>query len=192
MNNITNGQWQNAQKGEIHFATSGKQTLWAYDAILRQLFDVEDEYFIDKTILEIGGGRTPLVGSIQTKQSINIEPLWDKYPEEDKVWSNENKVIPLGIPFEDFLMDKIYDEIWFFNILQHVVDPKGMLEKAKSCAKKIRVFEPINVPKDKLHLHVLKPETFTNVFQNLEYKIYNGGSIKDFHGANCIYFELDI
>jgi 2-polyprenyl-3-methyl-5-hydroxy-6-metoxy-1,4-benzoquinol methylase len=192
MNNITNEQWQNAQKDEIHHATSGELALWAFTAIVSQCFVVPTDYFADKTILEIGGGRYPLTGSIKTKKSVNIEPLWDKYPNEDKVWANKNKVISISTTLEELVVDKIYDEIWFFNILQHVIDPKSLLEKAKSCAKKIRVFEPINVPTDSMHLHVLTPETFTDVFPNLEYKIYNGSSIENFHSADCIYFEFNV
>ena len=64
-----------------------------------------------------------------------------------------------------------------------------ILRKAKSCAKVLRVFEPINWPTDKLHLHVLTEAMFHEEFPQAEIKIYKGGTTRHFHESDCIYFS---
>ena len=40
-------------------------------------------------------------------------------------------------------IDEQVDETWFFNVVQHVLDPKEQLELAKKTSKVVRVFESI-------------------------------------------------
>ena len=45
---------------------------------------------------------------------------------------------------EEWETEMTFDEVWFFNVLQHVIDPKACLEKAGKIAGVVRVFEPVD------------------------------------------------
>jgi hypothetical protein len=56
------------------------------------------------------------------------------------------------------------DEVWMYNVLQHVEDPKLVLYNAWNAAKKrLRIFDWIHVPKSDGHPHVLTPDLFYSV-----------------------------
>ena len=78
------------------------------------------------------------------------------------------------------------DETWFFNVVQHVIDPQEQLEIAKKTSKIIRVFESINSGIDASHPHLIAKETFTEVLGDFG-KVFQGGSEAGFHSADCYY-----
>ncbi len=95
------------------------------------------------------------------------------------------------IPAEDFDDYGSYEEVWLLNVLQHVKSPSKILEKCRS-AKKVRFFEPINLPTDPAHPHTLTPDLFIDsLFKNKTddgwHKVYKGSSEKEFHGSDCYY-----
>ena len=92
----------------------------------------------------------------------------------------------IAAPYEHLEIDTEVDETWFFNVIQHVLDPKKQLELAKKTSKVIRVFESIGSVTDIAHPHYITPETFTEVLGDFG-KIYKGGSEEGFHGADCYY-----
>ena len=92
----------------------------------------------------------------------------------------------IAAPYEDLEIDEQVDETWFFNVVQHVLDPKEQLQLAKKTSKVIRVFESIGSATDVAHPHFITEETFTSVLGNFG-KIYEGGSEPGFHGADCYY-----
>jgi len=47
------------------------------------------------------------------------------------------------------------DEVWIYNVLQHVDDPELVLRRARARARTLRVFEWVGVPADPKHPHVL-------------------------------------
>lgn len=80
-------------------------------------------------------------------------------------------------------------EIWFFNVLQHVLRPHAVVEKAKVIADRIRYFEPINEPITEYHLNKFSLNDFNAWFGNERDTVnfYKGGSKPDFHTADCAY-----
>ena len=74
----------------------------------------------------------------------------------------------------------------FFNVVQHVFDPKEQLELAKKTSKTIRVFEPIGTGTDTAHPHYITEETFTDVLGNFG-QIFNGGTEDGFFSCDCYY-----
>ena len=78
------------------------------------------------------------------------------------------------------------DETWFFNVVQHVMDPKEQLELAKKTSKVIRVFEPIGTGTDVAHPHYITKETFTDVLGDFG-KIFEGGTEDGFFSCDCYY-----
>lgn len=56
---------------------------------------------------------------------------------------------------------KRFDEVWIYNVLQHVHDPRQVLENVWKLAAdggRVRLFEYLDVGTDKLHLHTITRE----------------------------------
>lgn len=51
-----------------------------------------------------------------------------------------------------------YDEVWIYNVLQHVRDPEAILQAVRPFGDLLRIFEWVWIPADDCHPHVLTPE----------------------------------
>jgi hypothetical protein len=76
------------------------------------------------------------------------------------------------------------DEIWIFNVMQHIIDPDLFVEKCKASAKLIRYFEPVDYPTCRYHPHTFSMDDFTRWFD--EPKLYKD-FVSHFHDAICAY-----
>ena len=63
--------------------------------------------------------------------------------------------------FEDWETELIFDEVWFFNVLQHVIDP-ARLESFGKIASVVRVFEPVDI-----HQHRMSTFLGRDLFQSV-------------------------
>ena len=118
------------------------------------------------------------------KRGIIIEPLIDRWPAEIRQDYEAIGVEIIAAPYEDLEIDEQVDETWFFNVVQHVLDPQEQLELAMKTSKVVRVFESIGSATDEAHPHFITKETFTDVLGDFG-KIYKGGSNPGFHGSDC-------
>lgn len=128
-------------------------------------------YTIDASecsILDIGGGPSSLLlKALRFKLGLVVDPLqypaWtiDRYNskgilvstsggEDIKINNKSQVVVPdLETTFP------IFDEVWIYNCLQHVIDPELILFNARRSAKLIRIAEWVNCPPDEMHPWVL-------------------------------------
>lgn len=151
-----------------------------------------------KSILEIGPALVSGCEFVDCEKRTIIEPLYtesmmQKHPEIRKHHARlleSNVEIYTGVA-EDFDDYGSYEEVWMFNVLQHVKNPTTILEKAMK-AKVVRVFEPIDLPVDTqyggAHPHELTKETFScmiNCEGQLNAKMYQPSGIENFHGVPC-------
>lgn len=183
-------KWDLAQTTE--FAHHQDLRLEAYkhasECIAKYLdFDYKTD-FKDKVIVEVGAGPrgSILLTGGNFKRGIVVEPLIDRWPDEIRQDYEAIGVEIIAAPYEDLEIEEQVDETWFFNVVQHVLDPKEQLELAKKTSKVIRVFESIGWPTDTAHPHFITKETFTDVLGDFG-QIYQGGSESGFHGADCYY-----
>jgi hypothetical protein len=58
------------------------------------------------------------------------------------------------LPGEE-LKETGWDEVWIYNVLQHTVDPRLIIENAKRAAPVLRLFEWIDLPPHDGHPHML-------------------------------------
>ena len=156
-------------KGMSHYAKSYKQ-YFSYLGI--------DSNLKGKSVVEVGPADIPaLAFCSHLGNSCVIEPM----PSEIL------KTFPIKIykiPAENFDFS-MFDEVWFFNVLQHVKDPYTIVKNAKK-AKCVRWFEPIDQGTDECHLHNLTHSMFVDWFGDA--KIYAGNEKADcFHTAKCSY-----
>jgi hypothetical protein len=144
--------------------------------------------FKDKVIVEVGAGPrgSILLTEGNFKRGIIVEPLIDRWPSEIREDYEKIGVEIISAPYEDLEIDEQIDETWFFNVVQHVLDPKEQLEIAKKTSKVIRVFESIKSVTDTAHPHFITEETFTDVLGDFG-QIFDGGSEFGFHSADCYY-----
>lgn len=188
---ISQERWEQAQSGEINDYDYGNEENYKNSAyiILRDHFNIDPENdLVGKKILESGGGCYPSTYFCKgLKKVVNVEPLSDKFPENVKSRLNNANVECVSVGFEDYKGRSKFDEVWFFNVLQHVRDPYLQIENAKRIANVIRVFEPIDTAINNEHPHSFNIQFFREQFPDAEVKMYHGGSVARFHGANCAY-----
>jgi len=190
---ISQERWEEAQRGEDLFYQHNYENETVYknatSIILENYFNINLETdLVGKKILECGGGCYPAsYFCTGIKKVVNVEPLYDKFPDSVKEKLLDKKIESVSIPFEDYTTKIKFDEVWFFNVLQHVRDPLLQIENAKKIAKTIRVFEPINTSVNNEHPHSFNLEFFENQFPNTTIGTHKGGSIDKFHQADCVY-----
>lgn len=188
---ISQERWEQAQSKEINHYDYYNEDNYKNSSyiILRDHFNIDPENdLINKKILESGGGCNPSIYFCKgLKKAVNVEPLYDKFPESVKSKLNNANVECISVAFEDYKGRSKFDEVWFFNVLQHVKDPYLQIQNAKRIANIIRVFEPIDTAINDEHPHSFDMQFFIDQFPNAEVKMYRGGSVGGFHGANCAY-----
>jgi SAM-dependent methyltransferase len=107
-------------------------------------------------ILDIGSGPTSmLLKARDLGTGIVLDPLLTQFPE----WVRERyKCAGLGqmpIRGEDLGTNLAVDEVWIYNVLQHVDDPEKVIANARRVSKRIRIFEWIDIPPYEGHPHML-------------------------------------
>ena len=183
-------RWQLAQDTEFTHHQDLRLEAYSHASrIIERYLEINyEEDFKDKVIVEVGGG--PRGSILHTKgnfkRGILVEPLIDRWPAEIRKDYEDIGVEIVAGAYEDLEIDEQIDETWFFNVIQHVIDPEAMLTQAKETSKIIRLFESIGSVTDTAHPHFITKETFTDVLGEFG-KVYEGGSRTGFHGADCYY-----
>ena len=198
MPKITKQRWLSAQNEELSDHINGNYDLSYYNNIYNNIFSLlklEKTQFENQTIIEVGPALYPCLVNIKTKKSIAIEPLFDLFPSHIKTLYANSNITCITIPIEE-LQDNSFDcdEIWIFNVMQHIIDPDLFIDKCIMLSKVIRILEPIDWPTNNAHPHTYNFDYFLNKFSNFEndLKIYKGNSIANFHSANCVYGTIKI
>lgn len=191
-------QWKQAQIKERQFHTD------PFEIGYIKYFESYMQYFEwleiktdlkGKSILEIGPADYPALGfCINGKNCEIIEPMPSSILKEiigSK--SNDYTILNRGNNTAEFILIEAnsrnhqWDEIWMFNLLQHVIDPDIIIAQAKYAAKTIRFFEPINMGTNDCHLHAFSYEYFLNQL-GPRVSIYPGNpKAKNFHTHECAY-----
>ena len=195
---ISKERWEKAQiaeYAELNETTDPGES--AYEYAVRSTFELLgadlDNDFVDKVLVEIGTGFYPaLLWAKNFKRGIAIDPLFDRWPKQyiDRCLNVGLEMI--SHPYEDLEIEEEVDETWFFNVLQHVIDPEEQLKKAMQTSKVVRIFEPIGwgngIPLtiNEAHPHIISKETITNVMGDFGF-IYQPNQVDRFHQAECYY-----
>lgn len=176
-------RWRAAQEAERRFHNETfEQGLQHYRESYAQYFKhLGIDYDLKgKNIVEIGPADFPALAYCHNlgKDCLIIEPM----PSEHLKRFN----IPI---ITDLAEDAEYtaDEVWLFNVLQHVIDPGKIIERAKKQASVIRFFEPINYGTDDCHLWNLTFDMFKEWFGNAVQHYPAGQPVKNFHTWECAY-----
>lgn len=111
------------------------------------------------SVLDVGGGPCSLLLKCRNKGAAAVvDPC--PYP----AWVLDRYAIAgiehYGVDAESFLLtvDDV-DEIWIYNVLQHVQDPELIVRESRRCARRIRLFEWLDLPPHPGHPHELNELT---------------------------------
>lgn len=122
-----------------------------------QMADIPHE--MRGTALELGCGPMPMLCDVlgHGELMLGIDPM---LPEKDDL----SRMEILGVTFkchdaEGFRSAQQFDHVLMCNVLQHVRDPKAVLQTAVHHTKQhLYIFEWIHEPISPVHLHVITPE----------------------------------
>ncbi len=162
-------QWERAQEGERSWWGNCVNT-YQEETKQREMFaprlglkDINHEgrwpsYDIGgRSVADIGGGPVSiLLKCFNYNWACVIDPC--HYPEWVAHRYDAAKIVLLRRTAEDIPKITV-DEVWIYNVLQHVIDPKQVIESAKKCCDLIRIVEFIEVKTDDKHLHSLSANT---------------------------------
>ena len=190
MSRIDVDRWQAAQTAEFsHHQDLRREAYSTATDVIAKYLDFNYEYdFKDKVIVQVGAGPRGSILSTNGnfKRGVVIEPLIDRWPADIREDYEKVGIEIIDEPYENLDIELDIDETWFFNVVQHVFDPKEQLELAKKTSKAIRVFEPIGTGTDTAHPHYITEETFTDVLGNFG-QIFKGGTEDGFFSCDCYY-----
>ena len=190
MSRIDVDRWQAAQTAEFsHHQDLRREAYSTATDVIAKYLDFNYEYdFKDKVIVQVGAGPRGSILSTNGnfKRGVVIEPLIDRWPSEIREDYEKDGIEIVDQPYENLDIELDIDETWFFNVVQHVFDPKEQLELAKRTSKVIRVFEPIGTGTDTAHPHYITKETFTDVLGDFG-QIFEGGTVSGFFSCDCYY-----
>jgi hypothetical protein len=128
-------------------------------------------------VVDIGGGPVSLLLKCQNGKGTVIDPI--QFPP----WVF-NRYEYAGIEHytmrgEDLLpLADQYDEAWIYNVLQHVDDPLKIIANARKLARKVRMFEWIDIPPYIGHPHMLTQAM-------LEAALERGGNTVALNESGC-------
>jgi hypothetical protein len=180
---VTKEQWQLAQLEERKFHTESFQEgrlhyAESYNQYFRYLnIDLNLQF---KDICEIGPADFPALDHCFNlgPKSFVIEPM----PSEN-LKRTGLKIVQE--PAEDF--PYLVDEVWLMNVLQHVMDPYKIVERAIKQSKIIRFFEPINYGVNECHPWNLTLDMFKNWFGDAVNYYPPNQPVHNFHTWECVY-----
>lgn len=114
-------------------------------------------------ILDVGGGQVSLL--LKTRNLGKGSTVWDPMPLVNwvKARYEENGIEYIQKKAED-LDATGFDEVWMYNLLQHVEDPERVARQARKAGKILRVFEFLEHPACLGHPHVLYKKDLDNWF----------------------------
>lgn len=183
---ITKKRWQEAQTAERTMHTFEeaegiayyKKTYQHYFRFVQLGFDLGG-----LSVIEVGPADFPALRHCKNYNGVIVEPmpseLLKKFCDESGVWL-------IRKPIEEITTLPEATEVWLFNVMQHIIDPDGFIDKCKQMGQRIRFFEPINYPTCEYHPHTYTLDDFKGWFGECVQE-YKGGSVPGFHEADCVY-----
>lgn len=179
---ITHERWQQAQIAERGFHTEGFETGRVHYAhSYRHYFSYLDinPALNGLRVVEIGPADFPALAYCSgTQNCLIIEPL------------PSDHLRRFDLPIVQGLAENEHyeaDEVWLFNVLQHVLDPYKIVERAKKQTKVIRFFEPINYGVNDAHSWNLTMEMFKEWFGECAQHYPGRTDLNYFHTHECAY-----
>jgi len=160
-------QWEKTWWGNCANTLGEEQKQMNYAQLmgLKVYANSQSSFNIDmggKSVLDIGGGPCSMLLKCKNVRGTVVDPL--DYPEWIALRYRE-----AGIDYQKGKGEDInargFDEVWIYNVLQHVESPQKVIENAKVAGKLIRVFEWLEIGSSIGHPHNLLEHDLNNWFE---------------------------
>lgn len=163
-------EWENAQKWErdwwINNPSCHAHEILKGD-IVAGLLGIRD--MPTKSVIDIGCGPFSILQRVSVAKGVAVDPIYYGPLEILYKSAGISRIISRG---EDLVPNgDLFDEAWIYNCLQHVEMPMRVIERAMSVAKRVRIFEWINVPPYTCHLHMLTTKLLSHLFHEAKWAI---------------------
>lgn len=157
-------EWEKAQEFESHWhATIGantfheeeKQFVYASKMGIEVYRTAYTPYNFKNygKVLDIGGGEVSMLLKVEKPEGCVVaDPC--TYPQWVKDRYKDKGIEFISIKGEDINLTG-FDEVWFYNVLQHTENPKKICHNALRAGKLVRVFEWIETGITPGHIHNL-------------------------------------
>jgi hypothetical protein len=145
---------------------------------------------MNRNILDIGGGPCSLLlKTFNYRYATVVDPC--DYPAWVQARYQQCNINYFQHQAETFdLRDIKYDEVWMYNVLQHVEDPEKIMLTAKKAANRIRLFEWIDSPIEPGHPNTFDYNWFSKYLWNISASVETfNGNPPGLHGK-AIYGEF--
>jgi len=80
---------------------------------------------------------------------------------------------------------KPFDEVWIYNCLQHVEDPKLIIRNAMTLGRRVRIFEWIDLPPHDGHPHMLTASSLDEWLDEGSNENWSGGDVTVLSHDGC-------
>lgn len=182
--------WEEAQKWEASwwgncvntYGEETKQFQYAKRMGLRKLSDSQGPFFMlaGASVLDVGGGAVSLLLKCRDRgQRIVADPC--AYPDWIMARYSEAAIECLKIKGEDLDLGETFDEVWIYNVLQHVADPQKVARNCLKHGKIVRVFEWLEIGVGAGHPHNLIENDLNDWFRG-EGKVVPASRGKEYFG----------
>jgi len=189
---VSEQRWLEAQAGEKlgHITQTIDDAYEHYKISYNYYFsylDINKGDLKQKSIAELGCARiSALFFCNNYNTSYVLEPT--HYPESDKFYEGKN-IVRIYERAEVCKFPTV-DEVWLFNVLDHVQDPDKIINLCKKHSKVIKFFEPIDTGTNNEHPFTFSMEDYEYYFGDcvkLYHRQNNEHLSRAFHEANCAY-----
>ena len=153
---VSLARWQEAQKGEAEFWQSEDRTALCrqLDATYAKELQINEHTVAGLSVLDIGGGPYP-IAQLLTLPVAHVTVV-DPLPYADiQDPPNVTRIVQAAESYSG----PVFDEVWGYNVLQHVIDPAAVLRTAKAHAgNMVRWFDWVETKIESHHPHSLQAE----------------------------------
>lgn len=156
MTAVSAERWQRAQHAEFSWWTeSGAEEQRLKDRIddaawYAGLLNIAGVTVEGRHVLDIGGGPLPIALAL----GLPLSRLTVLDPMRYHAKSTTIETVRIYEPAEHFEpRPGDYDEVWGYNVLQHVIDPEKVIATAKRAARVVRWLDWTNTPIHEVHPH---------------------------------------
>ena len=166
--------WTQAQRAERDYWCPTDADAWVMRRAAEQeqlalyagLLGLTPDTVRGRSVLDLGCGPQGLLLTMAPilRRGMAVDPLM--FAGQDEARYAAAGIARVVEPAETFRApnDERFDEVWCYNVLQHVMDPERVLETARMHADRVRVFEWLHVPASIVHPHVITAPLIRNLF----------------------------
>jgi len=149
------------------YAEEAKQIIYAPRMGLQwENLDGTSPYQINlqgRSVLDIGGGPVSLLLKCHNRgRAVVVDPC--EYPAWVRSKYEHVGIEMMAVMAENLGEIGIFDEVWIYNVLQHVREPAQVVTQARQHGRILRAFDWLEVPVGAGHPHYLTEEMLNRLY----------------------------